>query len=79
VTSYSLLNSFVDDEQAQKYAEIYQEWQSKKLSPNKNKKDDRLIKQYLYYTSTLKGDDLYDEINEYIEELLEKLKKPEIE
>lgn len=71
VTSYSLLDNFVDDDIVDKYAKIYQDWQSKKLDHNTSKKDERLIKQYLSYTYTLKGSDLYDEINEYIVELLE--------
>ena len=72
VTSYSLLDNFVDDAIVDKYAKIYQDWQSKKLDHNKSKKDEKLIKQYLSYTYTLKGSDLYDEINKYIVELLEK-------
>lgn len=70
--SYLLLDSFVDDSMADKYIKIYQNWQSKKSNPNKNKKDERLIKQYLAYTSTLKGESLFNEINDYIEELLSK-------
>ena len=73
VTSYSLLNNFVDDNIVNKYAKIYQDWQSKKLDLNKSKKDERLIKQYLSYTYTLKGSDLFDEINEYIGELLKQV------
>lgn len=72
ITSYSLLNNFVDDSTVDKYVKIYKDWQSKKSNFNKSKKDEKLIKQYLYYTYMLKSSELYDEINEYIEELVKK-------
>jgi hypothetical protein len=68
VNSYVLLKSFVDDETVDKYVQIYTGWLSKKANPNK--KDEMLIKQYLGFTYSLKGEDLRDEINEYIDELL---------
>lgn len=70
VEAYSILNNFVDDDLAHKYAKIYKDWQSKKTDPGRNKKDERLIRQYIAYTRTLRGDELSNEINDYIEELL---------
>jgi len=69
---YSILNNFVNDEQAKKYAKIYQDWQSKKSDLSRDKKDERLIKQYIAYIHTLGSDDLLNEINDYITELLAK-------
>ena len=64
---YSQLNSFVVDDVADKYVKIYQLWQTKKTAPSK--KDEQLIKQYIAFTYRIKGEDLLDEINEYIDEL----------
>lgn len=67
--AYSKLNSFVDDETAVKYAHIYQDWQEKKSSFSRSKKDENLAKQYLNFAYIVKGSDLVNEINEYILEL----------
>lgn len=69
VESYRLLNTFIEDFQAEKYAKNFDQWQAKKSDPFKSKKDEMLIKQYITFTTYLKGSDLFDEINYYIKEL----------
>lgn len=69
-SSYSLINYFVDDFTAIKYAKIQNDWHEKKYNPNKSKRDEGAIKQYLAFTHTLGSAELASEINEYIEELL---------
>lgn len=71
VETYGVLNNFIGDDLAEKYAKNYQDWQSKKLDVGKNKKDERLIKQYFAYTHMLRSGNLFDEINDYIKELIE--------
>lgn len=69
ISTYSLLNTFVDDNTVQKYVKIHNDWQVKKSDFNKNKKDESAIKQYLAYTHTLRSSDLFEEINDYVNEL----------
>lgn len=70
ISSYSLLNTFVDDLTVEKYSKIYNGWQAKKFDLNKNKKDESAIKQYLAFTHTLGTGDLNKEISDFIEELV---------
>lgn len=69
---YSILNTFIDDDLADKYASNYRQWQEKKPDTVKSKKDEMLIKQYIGFTHLLRSGNFFDEINDYIEELLGK-------
>lgn len=73
-STYSLLNNFIDDRTAKRYAQSYLNWQIKKEDFSRTKKDEGPIKQYLYFIHSLKGEDLAKELNEYIKELLEEKK-----
>ena len=68
--AYSILNTFIDDKTADKYAENYHQWQTKKSDTVKSNKDEMLIKQYIGFTHLLKSGNYFDEINDYIEEQL---------
>jgi hypothetical protein len=66
---YKQLNSFVPDSTAEKFAKDKETWEGKKSDPFRNKRDESSIKQYIGYTHFIQNDNLFDEINDFIEEL----------
>jgi hypothetical protein len=66
---YKQLNSFVPDNVTEKFAKDKEDWSNKKSDPFRNKRDESPIKQYIGYTHFKQGDNLFDEINDFIEEL----------
>lgn len=71
VSLYSTLCYFIDDYLADKYSKNYNEWQSKKLDPLHNKRDETVIKQYIAYTTLLRArsDELKNEITAFIDDV----------
>lgn len=71
VMAYGMLNSFIDDEQADYLDIIKDKIDNKKLDYEKLK-DKELANEYFDYIQTLRDGGLIDEINEYIQEIQEK-------
>lgn len=66
---YTQLAYFVEENTLNKYQGLHKDWQREKSNPLNGREDAKGIKQYLAFTHTLGGPDLFREINEFIEEL----------
>jgi hypothetical protein len=66
---YKQLNTFAPDTTTEKFAQDKKVWSSKKSDPFRNKRDESSIKQYIGYAHFKQGDNLFDEINDFIEEM----------
>lgn len=72
VVTYSMMNGFIDDEQADEMIEVIRLMKAKKLKDN-NPSDKKKIDLLTAYSLTSIGDgELIDEINEYIGECYKK-------
>jgi hypothetical protein len=71
VIVYAMLNGFVDDEEADKLEAIKAKMDSGKLDYDK-KADKTLVSQFLaYQASAMQDSELFDEINKYIQEIMD--------
>ena len=71
VVTYSMLNSFINDEEAVELMKVIKLVKEKKLN-DEDPKDKEKMDRFFNYATKLHDGDLLDEINEYIGEVLAK-------
>jgi hypothetical protein len=66
---YKQLSYFVPDSIAENFGKKHALWQEKKNDPIESQRYKSSIREYIAYTHFIQNDNLFDEINDFIEEL----------